>query len=191
MEISSSEEGLGCQSIYRALGVLDGDINFYTSSEKFGYEEFEFESVLIGSAALAVHADRKGLDYKTDTKDVDLYTNADFTGLEEFEKLPQASMTNENGSQYNYNVAASATDVDAPDTFVDVITDFEQAFGWSSEDADEVERMLSGEIGASDPLMDNSITVYLPGLETLEETFERSERDYSERLDMIDEMHAL
>lgn len=188
MKVSSSGDGLGCQSIYRVLGTLDGDLKFYSGSQKFGYDSFDFEAVLIGSSAVAVHADRQGIEYKTETKDLDLYTNGDFTDLEEFSRLPQTSVSGKDGAQYNYNISASGVDSNPPDTFVDVITDLEEAFGWGSEDSQEVGRMLSGEIGTSDPIRDDFITVYLPSLEGLRETFERSGRDYSSRINLIDKM---
>lgn len=188
MRISSSEDSLGCQSVYRVLGVLDGDISFYTGSGRFGYDEFDFKAVMVGSAALAVHADRHGVAYETDTKDIDLYTIDDFTGLQAFQELPQASENSDNGSQYGYNVSASGLDPDSPSTFVDVITDFEKSFDWNSKDADHVENMLSEDLQASEPMFDNNITVYLPRLETLSESFKASGRDYSDRIELIEKL---
>lgn len=187
MRISSSERGLGCQSVYRVLRVLDGDINFHLDDSDIEREEFEFDTVLVGSAALAVHADRKNLSYQTDTKDVDLYTGPQMAELELFEQLTHTKSSAGDRSQFCYDTTSAPTSTDSPGAFVDVITDYNRAFNLEQEKADEMEHLLE-EDASGDPIMDGTITVYLPSLETLDKTFDHPPVDYTERRELIDRM---
>lgn len=187
VRISSSSKGLGCQSVYRVLGVFDADVNFYLDSSDVEREEFDFEGVLTGSGALAVHADRHNVEYETDTKDIDIYTSQELSDLETIERFPHTEMTRENGSQYCYDTTSASTTANAPDAFVDVITDYNQAFGVEEETASEVERLLE-EQASGEPITDGAVTVYLPDPETLKRTYQFSDLDYGDRVAMIEDM---
>jgi len=192
MRISSEEEGLGCQSVYRVIGVLNGDVRFYLNDteEKYTDEEFQFDTVLTGSGALAVHADRKDLHYETDTKDIDLYANSEIADLETFESFPHTERTREDGSQLCYDTTSASTSVEAPEAFVDVITDYRKAFNWRDDDAKEVHRLLEQETDRNEPIARGPVNVHLPSLETLKKTFEYSDLDYNARVEMIEKMQA-
>lgn len=192
MRIMSEEEGLGCQSVYRVIGVLNGDASFYLNDNDHNYteEDFQFDTVLTGSGALAIHADRNGVPYETDTKDIDLYANSEIADLETFRQFPHTERSREDGSQLCYDTTSASTTLEAPEAFVDVITDYGQAFGWDEDEADEVHRLLEEEAQGSDPIATGAVTVHLPSLDTLRKTFEYSGRDYSDRIDMIDDMQS-
>ncbi|MFB6175456.1 MAG: hypothetical protein ABEJ87_05830 [Candidatus Nanohalobium sp.] len=190
MRISSSSEGLGCQSVYRVLGVFDADINFYLDSFNVDREDFDFEGVLTGSGALAVHADRHDIEYDTDTKDIDIYTNQELSDLENMETFPHTEMSRENGSQYCYDTTSASTTANAPGAFVDVITDYNQAFGVEEDTATEVEELLE-EQASGEPIIDGAVTVYLPDLETLKRTYQFQDLDHEDRVAMIEDMKEL
>ena len=181
MRISSADQGMGCQAVYRVLGVLNGDLNYYTQES-----ELDIDAVLTGSAALAIHADMNGEQYETDTKDVDLYIN-DMEGLETFRRLPLAERTRGDGAQYHYDTSSASTAVRTPEAFVDIITDYESAFGWEHEDARKVEQQLTVDM-KGEPVMEGPVDIHLPELDTLRNTFQYSGRDYSQRIQLIDEM---
>lgn len=187
MQITSGEDGgLGCQSVYRVLGVFEADINFYIRDMDIEREDFEFDGVLTGSSALAIHADRNDVSYATNTKDIDIYTNVDMADLETMEDFPHAQMSRENGSQYRYNTnnASTSTQIDA---FVDIITDYQQAFEWDEQESNEVQRLLEEEI-SDEPLIRGTTEIHLPSLDTLKKTFQYSGRDYTNRIEMIEDM---
>lgn len=192
MRISSEEEGLGCQSVYRVIGVLNGDAGFYLNDSDHNYSEgdFQFDSVLTGSGALAIHADRRGVPYETDTKDIDLYANSEIADLEAFKQFPHTEESRRDGSQLCYDTTSASTSLEAPEAFVDVITDYGKAFEWDEDEAGEVHRLLEEEAGGDDPIATGAITVHLPSLDTLRKTFEYSNLDYSDRIDMIDDMQS-
>lgn len=192
MRISSEEEGLGCQSVYRVIGVLNGDVSFYLNDtdEQYTDDEFDFDTVLTGSGALAVHADRRDVPYETDTKDIDLYANSEIADLETFESFPHTERSREDGSQLCYDTTSASTTLDAPEAFVDVITDYGKAFNWDPNDAEEVHRLLEQEAHGNDPIAQGAVTVHLPSLETLKKTFEHSGLDYSDRIEMIEDMQT-
>lgn len=192
MRISSQEEGLGCHSVYRVIGVLNGDVGFYLNDtgEQYTDEEFDFNTVLTGSGALAVHADRRDVSYETDTKDIDLYANSEIADIETFESFPHTERSREDGSQLCYDTTSASTSLEAPEAFVDVITDYGKAFNWDSEDAEEVHRLLEQEANVNDPIAQGAVTVHLPSLDTLKKTFEYSDLDYSNRIEMIEDMQS-
>lgn len=173
---------MGCQSVYRVLGVLNGDLNYYMQDT----EELDIDAVLTGSAALAVHADMNGEHYETDTKDVDLYVD-DLEGLERFRKFPLAERTREDGAQYHYDTGSASTAVQTPEAFVDIVTDYESAFDWEQQQAEEVEQQLTVDMDG-EALVEGPVDIYLPELETLRNTFQYSGRDYSQRIELVDEM---
>lgn len=186
---SSGKEELDTQQVFRVIGVIDGDIGYYTDSGRFGYDEFEgeFSTALVGNGALAVWADREGVEYDIQSKDVDLYTTPQMADLESFESLPLASRSREDGSQYHYNVSASHNRA-ATNLFIDIITDLEGAFACDPVQAERVEEMLEEDIRQSEPIFEGNIDVYLPSLEALRESFDFPELDYDDRLSMIDEL---
>lgn len=187
MKIEAPEDGLGCQSVYRVLGVLQADLNFYLENTEIERENFDFEGLMVGSGALAVHADRRNVQYSTDTKDVDIYTNQEMADLQDFESFPHTTRSRKDGSQLCYDTTSASTSVRPPEAFVDVITDYRNAFEWSEEEATEIETLLEEET-SDEPISNGIITVYLPSLDTLEKTFEYSNRDYTERIEMIDRL---
>lgn len=63
----------------------------------------------------------------------------------------------------------------------------EKAFGVNEGEAAEAERLLEEET-SGEPITDGAITVYLPGLETLKKTYEFSDLDYQDRVDMIEDI---
>jgi hypothetical protein len=65
-----------------------------------------------------------------------------------------------------------------------------KAFGWDEDEADEVHRFLEEESQGIDPIVTGAVTVHLPSLDTLRKTLEYSGRDYSDRIDMIDDMQS-
>lgn len=187
MRISSVDEGLGCQSVYRVLGVLNADLNYQISNSEIEQESFKFESVLAGSAALAVHADRRGFLYETETRDVDLYTDSQMTNLESLEELLHIKKS-QDGTQYCYDTTNASSTARPAEVPVDIITDFHSAFEWDSTEAEEVEKLLEEQTESSKPIQEGTATIYLPDLEALDRTFEYSERDYSDRRELIEKM---
>jgi hypothetical protein len=183
MRLISGEEGLGCQSVYRVIVVMNGDLDYYNR----GNSDYDIDAVLTGIAAVAEHADRRGIPYQTDTKDVDLWTFGEQDDLERLLRTPLAEMSGDEMSQINYDTTSASTASNAPEAFVDIITDYEQAFGWNPEDAREVEQELS-EQTTGQPIIEGQIDVHLPELETLRKTFEYSDRDYTDRIELIDSM---
>ncbi|MFB6213494.1 MAG: hypothetical protein ABEJ07_02955 [Candidatus Nanohaloarchaea archaeon] len=127
------------------------------------------------------------MDYSWASKDIDIYADEEMADLEKMESLLHASRSREDGSQYCYDISVSAN-TRAPDVFADIITDFEKAFGMIRGDASVVEGMLEEEIGKAEPLVEDYITVYPPSTRVLREAFERPDRDFSERLQMLDAM---
>lgn len=184
MKIVSLEEGMGCQSVYRVLGVLNADLEYYTRGE----EDIDIQAVLTGSAALAEYADRNNVHYETDTKDVDLWTTSDHGDLESLSQLPLAKETRSNGSQYRYNTSSASTQDQTPEAFVDIITDYEEAFDWNPEDARDIEQRMSQDI-SGDPIVEGPVEVYLPSIDVLEDTFRYSGRDYTERIEFIQDLN--
>lgn len=180
MKITSLEDGMGCQSIYRVLGVLNADLEYYTRGE----DDINIKAVLTGSSALADHADRNDVHYVTDTKDVDLWTTSEHGDLERFAELPLAQETRSNGSQYRYNTSAASVDNNPLETLVDIITDYEEAFEWDPEHATEMKQRFAQDI-SGDPVVEGSVEVYLPDIDNLEDSFRYSGRDYSERIELI------
>lgn len=183
MKITSLEEGLGCQSVFRVLGVLNADLEYHTRGE----EEIDIKAVLTGSAALAEYADRNNVHYETDTKDVDLWTNTEHGNLEELTEFPLAEETRNNGSQYRYKTSSVSTEERPPQAFVDIITDYEEAFEWDTEEAREIEERLSNDI-SGDPVVEGPVEVYLPSIDVLEDTFRYSGKDYTDRIEFIQEI---
>lgn len=183
MKIISLEEGMGCQSVYRVLGVLNADLEYYTRGE----DDIDIQAVLTGSAALAEYADRNNVRYETDTKDVDLWTTSEHGNIEDLTELPLARETRKNGSQFRYNTSSASTEDHPPQAFVDIITDYEEAFEWETEDAQDIEQRMSQDI-SGDPIVEGPVDVYLPSIDVLEDTFRYSGRDYTERIDFIQEL---
>lgn len=188
MQRSSNPAEEAYNRVCDAFGVFSAEVGFYTNDRRFGYPELSFDSVLIGSDALAVHAYMRDFYVSKGGNDVDIYTDHCLDDLDILDRLPQGSKWREDGSQYHYNLAAPNANSRFDDTVVDVITDFESAFNWHPQEAEEVEELLSQEIGKTTPIVEGAVTVYLPRLEVLRETFEHSDRDYCERLDIIDSM---
>lgn len=187
MKIRSAEEGLGCQSVYQVLGVLNADLNYQLSQSEIEHEDFSMEGVLVGSAALAVHADRKGFDYETETRDVDIYTESATSELESLEELLHIKKS-EDESQYCYNTTNTLSTTKPAEVPVDIITDFHSAFDWDVEEAEEVEYLLEEQTDDNRPIQEGTATVYLPDLDVLAKTFEYSNRDYSDRRELIEQM---
>lgn len=183
MEFVSGQEGYECQGVFRVLGVLDGDVSYYTR----GDEDIDLDTVMVGSAPLAEHADRNGVQYRTETADIDLYAPIDQDDLEDLVKLPLAEERVEDRAQIEYDTTAASTAHKAPDAFVDIISDFEKAFGWESQEAREIETQLENDMEGS-PVYEGAIDVYLPELTTLRDTYRFSGRDYSDRIELIDRM---
>lgn len=108
--------------------------------------------------------------------------------LKKIESLPQGSMSRENGAQFNYNLSAAAVTGEIEDAYVDIITDFKSAFEWEQDENEYVKGLLREEKETAETITDDVITVYLPSLETLKATFESSNRDYQDRIEMVDNM---
>lgn len=67
MQVEANEgELLDARSIYKAVNIFNGEISYYIDNNVAGFpgSEFNFEAFLIGSGALAVHADKRGIDYR-------------------------------------------------------------------------------------------------------------------------------
>ncbi|MFB6190656.1 MAG: hypothetical protein ABEJ91_03725 [Candidatus Nanohaloarchaea archaeon] len=184
MAVTGKDRSLDSRDVFRVIGALNGDIGYHLDRGYIEPADMDFDLSLIGSGGLAVWAERRGENYKTRTKDVDMYPVSG--SLEGITDLPHATMSREDGSQYNYNVTAAAGSV--PDVFVDFIVDFEAAFDWDAGDARTVAGMLEEDMEESEPVSEGRFDVYLPSLETLKATFEFSNRDYSDRIEKIEEM---
>jgi len=189
MRIQSKEEGLGCQSIYRTLGVMNGDVNFYLNYDHpKNKEDFNFSTTLVGSAALAIHADLNDINYQTESKDIDLYTNHELADLELFKTLPPTKSARKDDSQYIYKTSSASTGIKTPKTSIDIITNYEKAFGWNEKEANEIETLLQQETQKDHAIIEGTIDVHLPELETLKKTFQHSERNYEDRIELIENM---
>ncbi len=187
MQIGDNNTGMAGNNIYHALNVLNSDLSFYMHHDNYDEKNFTFETTLVGSAALALLANENGARYTTDSKDVDLYTNSQLADIETFEKIPNIVRGRPDKSQYFYNTSSSSTAINPPETVIDIITDYENAFQWDKESSNEVEALLEQEIQGK-PIIDGAIKVHLPSLETLEKTFDYSNRDYEDRIQLINEL---
>lgn len=120
---------------------FDSELGF--QSFMYGLGDIDFEAIWIGSSALEIHYREAGETWKDSFKDIDVYTTLEHSDLEKLSQLTNCN--NPNDGQYMYIIGGNSYFNSSGSVPLDIITDFEEAFGWETDLSSKVEEELEKE----------------------------------------------
>lgn len=165
--------------------VLNGELGYL--SRLYGLEDLSFEGLWIGSSALEMLLQEEGESWDGDHKDIDIYTTPEHTDLEEMEKFPGFKGGTNGQSTY---IIGDVSYSGIKDPFpLDIITDFQQSFGWGEKLGRKVEREVEEELEDPYKTYDlENIKLHLAGPGILKETKQPREsfRDQIEAIERVE-----